>query len=96
MPAYTVEVTYHLPVYRQRSYSAETPAQACRLAIEDDGWEDAREDADSSGESHVTGIWEGMDPPVRARKSPSHRISPRRCSERAGISTSCSTPCVSF
>lgn len=38
MPHYTVEVTYHLPVYRQRSYSAETPAQACRLAIEDDGW----------------------------------------------------------
>lgn len=61
MPHYTVEVTYHLPVYRQRSYSAETPAQACRLAIEDDGWEDAKEDADSSGESHVTGIWAGAD-----------------------------------
>lgn len=59
MPDYTVEVTYHLPVYRQRSYSAETPAQASRLAIEDDGWEDAREDVDTSGESHVTGIWEG-------------------------------------
>lgn len=61
MPDYTVEVTYHLPIYRQRSYSAETPAQACRLAIEDDGWEDAKEDADSSGESHVTGIWAGAD-----------------------------------
>lgn len=60
MPDYTVEVTYHLPVYRQRSYSAETPAQACRLAIEDDGWEDATEDVDSSGETYVTGIWEGL------------------------------------
>ena len=37
MPDYTIEVAYHLPVYRQRSYSADTPAQACRLAIEDDG-----------------------------------------------------------
>lgn len=70
MPAYTVEVTYHLPVYRQRSYSAETPAQACRLAIEDDGWEDAREDVDSSGESHVTGIWEGTDAACSGQEIP--------------------------
>lgn len=61
MPDYTIEVAYHLPVYRQRSYSADTPAQACRLAIEDDGWEDAKEDVDTSGETHVTGIWEGVD-----------------------------------
>ncbi|RJL07316.1 hypothetical protein D3P06_00830 [Paracoccus aestuarii] len=70
MPDYTVEVTYHLPVYRQRSYSADTPAQACRLAIEDDGWGDAREDADSSGESHVTGIWEGADAAYSGQEIP--------------------------
>lgn len=70
MPDYTVEVTYHLPVYRQRGYSAETPAQACRLAIEDDGWEDAKEDADSSGESHVTGIWAGADAACSGQEIP--------------------------
>lgn len=59
MPRYTIEVTYHLPVYRRRNYSADTPAEACRLAIEDDWWEYAKEDVDSSGESYVTGIWLG-------------------------------------
>lgn len=70
MPDYTVEVTYHLPVYRQRRYSADTPAQACRLAIEDDGWGNAREDADSSGETHVTGIWEGADAAYSGQEIP--------------------------
>lgn len=70
MPDYTVEVAYHLPVYRQRSYSAETPAQACRFAIEDDGWEDAKEDVDTSGETHVTGIWEGADAAYSGREIP--------------------------
>lgn len=36
MPEYTIEVTYHLPVYRHRTYSADTSAAACRLAVEDD------------------------------------------------------------
>jgi hypothetical protein len=30
MPAYTVETTYRVPVYRQRTYEAATPAEACR------------------------------------------------------------------
>lgn len=70
MPDYTVEVTYHLPVYRQHSYSAETPAQACRLAIEDDIWSDAKEDVDTSGETHVTGIWEGADAAYSGQEIP--------------------------
>lgn len=70
MSDYTVETTYHLPVFRQRSYSADTPAQACRLAIEDDGWEDAREDVDTSGETHVTGIWEGADAAYSGQEIP--------------------------
>ena len=57
MPIYTVETTYHLPVYRQRSYVANTPEAACGLAIDDEGWEDV----DTSGETYVTGIWEGED-----------------------------------
>ncbi|RTM09668.1 MAG: hypothetical protein EKK31_05340 [Hyphomicrobiales bacterium] len=59
MPIYTVETTYHLPVYRQRSYKAATPEQACRLAIDDDRWGDAKEDVDTSSETYVTGIWKG-------------------------------------
>ena len=59
MPIYTVETTYRLPVYRQRSYKAATPEQACGLAIDDDRWGDAKEDVDTSGETYVTGIWKG-------------------------------------
>ncbi|TIQ41823.1 MAG: hypothetical protein E5X49_16870 [Mesorhizobium sp.] len=61
MPLYTVETTYRLPVYRQRSYRAASPEEACRLAVDDDGWEDAKEDVETSGETHVTGLWKGRD-----------------------------------
>ena len=33
MPIFTIETTYLLPVYRQRSYEAETLYAACALAI---------------------------------------------------------------
>lgn len=61
MPVYTVETAYHLPVNRQRSYDAPTPEEACLRAIEDDGWEDAKEDVDTSGETYVSGLWLGDD-----------------------------------
>ncbi|HVZ06592.1 hypothetical protein [Rhodopila sp.] len=61
MPAFTIETTYHLPVYRQRTYEADTLAEACRLAIEDDDWEEQREDHETAGDSYVTGAWEGRD-----------------------------------
>lgn len=61
MPPYTVETTYRLPVYRQRTYDAATPEEVCRLALEDEGWEDGKEDVETSGETYVTGIWEGED-----------------------------------
>jgi len=35
MTDYTVETTFRLPVYRHRTYSAETAEAACRLAVED-------------------------------------------------------------
>lgn len=59
MPEFTIETTYHLPVFRQSTYSADTPEAACLLAIEDKDWSGQREDYESSGETHVTGIWEG-------------------------------------
>lgn len=61
MPDYTIETTYHLPVFRHRAYSADTPEAACRAAIEDDDWEHGRHDYDSSGDTYVTGIWPGRD-----------------------------------
>ena len=62
MPVFTIETTYRLPVYRQRSYEAPTIANACRLAVEDDDWNDEKRDYESAGETYVTGAWEGRDP----------------------------------
>jgi len=61
MPTYTVETTYRLPAYRHRSYEAESPAQACRLAIEDENWTGEKLDYETAGENYVTGIWQGAD-----------------------------------
>ncbi len=59
MPDFTIETTYHLPVFRHRTYSADTLEAACRAAIEDDSWDIAEKDFDSSGPVHITGIWDG-------------------------------------
>jgi hypothetical protein len=59
MAKFTIETTYRLPVFRQRSYEADTLAAACRLAIEDDDWEGQKEDYETSGETYVTGVWPG-------------------------------------
>lgn len=61
MAIYTIETTYHLPVYRQRRYEADTLNEACRSAVAEDDWDDAKRDYESSGETYVTGIWEGAD-----------------------------------
>ena len=61
MPFFTIETTYHLPIYRQRTYEAETLDQACDLAIADEGWDDNRSDVETSGDTYVTGAWEGRD-----------------------------------
>lgn len=61
MPTYTVETTYRVPVYRQRTCHAATPAEACRQAIEDDDWSNDKLDYEAAGETYVTGIWLGAD-----------------------------------
>lgn len=58
-PCFTVETTFRLPINRRRVYEAESVIDACRLAVADEGWSDAREDFDTSGETYVTGIWAG-------------------------------------
>ena len=59
MPTFTIETTYHLPIYRQHSYEADTVEQACALAIDDDDWADDKQDSDSVGETYISGIWQG-------------------------------------
>lgn len=59
MPTYTIETSYNLPVYRRRTYGAETLEEACQIARDDDGWEDGREAVDGAGETYVSGIWQG-------------------------------------
>lgn len=59
MPDYTIETSYHVPSYRHRTYSAETVAEACRLAIEDKDWEGEKVRYEDAGETFVSGIWHG-------------------------------------
>lgn len=59
MPAYTIETSYTLPIFRHGTYIADTPEAACKAALGDDNWESSKKNYDSSGEIHVTGIWEG-------------------------------------
>ena len=61
MPIFTIAPTYRLPGYRQRSYEAASLAEACRLAIEDDDWDNEKRDYETAGETYVTGAWEGRD-----------------------------------
>ncbi|MEY9593022.1 hypothetical protein ABIA06_005313 [Bradyrhizobium yuanmingense] len=61
MPLFTIETTYRLPIHRQRTYEAETLDQACDLAIADEGWDDSKSDVEASGDTYVTGAWEGRD-----------------------------------
>lgn len=67
MPAFTIETTYYLPVYRQRSYQAETLEAACALAVAEEGWDDEKSDVETSGDTYVTGAWEGRDAAYRGR-----------------------------
>lgn len=66
MSKFTVESTYHLPAYRHRTYDADTPADACRQAIEDDDWSAEKFDYETAGEAYITGIWSGADAAYRA------------------------------
>jgi hypothetical protein len=70
MPLFTIETTYRLPVFRQRTYDAETIDQACRLAIGDDDWSDEKADVESSGDTYVTGVWPGADAAYKGSAAP--------------------------
>lgn len=70
MPAYTIETTYRLSAYRHRTYHADTPAEACRLAVEDEDWQGEKLDYEAAGENHVNGIWTGEDTAYRGEAVP--------------------------
>jgi hypothetical protein len=59
MPEYTIETTYHPAAYRQRTYEADTVADACRLAIEDSWSGKEKVDHEGAIEIYVSGIWHG-------------------------------------
>ncbi len=65
MAKFTIEATYRLPVFRQRTYDAETLVQACQQAVEDDDWDDAKKDYESPGDTYVSGAWQGADSAYR-------------------------------
>ncbi len=70
MPRFTIESTYRIPVYRQRTYEANSVEQACRLAVEDGDWSDHKEDYESSGEAYVSGAWPGENTAYRVAALP--------------------------
>lgn len=95
MPIYTVETTYRLPVYRRRDYEAATPEEACSLALDDEGWGDAEEDVDTSGETYVIGIWKGRDAAHSGERSRCRRNLAKPFSARPICSTPWSRSCGS-
>lgn len=70
MPAFTIETTYRLPIYRRRKYHAATLAEACRLAIEDDDWSGQKEDHDCAGETYVSASWSAEGEPHSVQELP--------------------------
>jgi hypothetical protein len=70
MPTFSIETTYHLPIYRQRTYEADTLDEACRQAIEDEDWSAGREGYETAGETCVSGAWPGADTAHRVTERP--------------------------
>lgn len=65
MPVFTIETTYRLPVFRQRTHTADSLDAACDQAIADADWSDQKDDLDTSGPTYVTGVWKGADAAYR-------------------------------
>lgn len=65
MPVFTIETTYRLPVFHQRTYTADSLEAACDQAIADTDWSDQKDDLDTSGPTFVTGVWRGADAAYR-------------------------------
>lgn len=88
MPAFTIETTYHLPIYRHHVHTAANLAEACRRAINDDDWRFERRDYDTAGPVFVSGAWLGPDTAYRGNPLavPSHFDEPiQRKADHFGV-----------
>src|SRR5262245_12682077 len=70
MPAFTIETSYLLPVFRHATYHAPTIAEAARAALKDEDWWTAKHDYDNARPVWVTGAWEGEDSAYRGSVVP--------------------------
>lgn len=59
MATITIELSYRLPVYRHVTIEAESVEEACRIAMEDEDWDDGQHDYESAGATYVSGAWAG-------------------------------------
>lgn len=59
MPDFTIETSYHLPMYRRRPTLPRLWSRRAIFALGDEGWDGAREAVDDSGETYVRSIWQG-------------------------------------
>jgi hypothetical protein len=66
MSLFTIETSYHLPIYRYRMIRADTLEDACRLAVQDPDWRFERRDYACAGATYVAGAWSGLDITKRA------------------------------
>ncbi len=71
MPDFTIESTYWLPVFRHRTYQADTAEEACQIALKDPDWSERKDDEECAGETYVSGIWHGAN---AAFNAPSVRV----------------------
>ena len=74
MPAYTLELSYLVPVYQHVTIEERSAEEASRIAVETQDWMRARTDYEASSEVYVSGIWRGRDAayaskPVRIPKA---------------------------
>lgn len=70
MPAFTIETTFDLPAYRQRTYEAPTAEAAMALALADDNWDGQKVDYETTGPSRITGAWIGADAAYKGEAVP--------------------------
>jgi hypothetical protein len=97
MPSFTIETTYRLPVFRQRTYEAPTLNEACRRALDDHDWTGQQEDHECAGASYITGAWPGVDTAYRgpALAVPASYAAPID-EPRHSLRTACYTVGVAF
>ena len=84
MPQFTIETTFRMPYYRQRTYYAMTIEDACRLALDDQDWASPTLDWECAGETYITGVWSGADMAYKGKALPISSIFDETVQRKAG------------